>query len=47
MYSPGRTLDNTIVNSGIKIVNRIKIPSDMVPEYAQVEITAKVFHDLD
>jgi hypothetical protein len=35
---------NAIVNSGIKIVNRIEIPPDMVPEDAQVEITAKVFH---
>jgi hypothetical protein len=35
---------NAIVNSGIKIVNRIEIPPEMVPDDAQVEITAKVFH---
>jgi GTP cyclohydrolase II len=35
---------NAIVETGIKIVNRIEIPPDMVPEDAKVEITAKVFH---
>jgi len=35
---------NAIVNTGIKIVNRVEIPPDMVPDDAQVEITAKVFH---
>jgi hypothetical protein len=35
---------NAIINSGIKIVNRIEIPPEMVPDDAQVEITAKVFH---
>ena len=35
---------NAIVNTGIKIVNRIEIPPEMVPDDAQVEITAKVFH---
>lgn len=35
---------NAIVDSGITIVNRVEIPPDMVPEDAQVEITAKVFH---
>jgi len=35
---------NAIVNTGITIVNRVEIPPDMVPEDAQVEITAKVFH---
>jgi len=35
---------NAIVSTGIKIENRIEIPPDMVPEDAQVEITAKVFH---
>lgn len=35
---------NAIVNSGITIVNRIEIPPEMVPDDAQVEITAKVFH---
>lgn len=35
---------DAIVNSGIKIVNRIEIPKDLVPDDAQVEITAKVFH---
>lgn len=35
---------NAIVGTGIKIVNRIEIPKELVPEDAQVEITAKVFH---
>jgi GTP cyclohydrolase II len=35
---------NAIVSTGIKIVNRIEIPPDMVPDDAKVEITAKVFH---
>ncbi|GMH50590.1 hypothetical protein TrRE_jg8875 [Triparma retinervis] len=35
---------NAIVNTGIKIVNRVEIPPDLVPADAQVEITAKVFH---
>ena len=35
---------NAIVNTGIKIVNRVEIPKELVPEDAQVEITAKVFH---
>mmetsp|Transcript_51762 Transcript_51762/g.124951 ORF Transcript_51762/g.124951 Transcript_51762/m.124951 type:complete len:106 (+) Transcript_51762:1598-1915(+) len=35
---------NAIVNTGIKIVNRVEIPPEMVPADAQVEITAKVFH---
>ena len=35
---------NAIVNSGIKIENRIEIPQELVPDDAQVEITAKVFH---
>ena len=35
---------NAIVNTGIKIENRIEIPKELVPEDAQVEITAKVFH---
>ena len=35
---------NAIVATGIKIVNRIEIPKELVPEDAQVEITAKVFH---
>jgi len=35
---------NAIVNTGITIVNRVEIPPDMVPDDAQVEITAKVFH---
>ena len=35
---------NAIVSTGIKIVNRIEIPKDLVPSDAQVEITAKVFH---
>jgi len=35
---------NAIVNTGIEIVNRVEIPKDLVPDDAQVEITAKVFH---
>lgn len=35
---------NAIVQTGIKIVNRIEIPPELVPADAQVEITAKVFH---
>lgn len=35
---------DAITSSGIKIVNRIEIPQDLVPADAQVEITAKVFH---
>ena len=33
-----------IVSTGIKIVNRVEIPPEMVPSDAMVEITAKVFH---
>lgn len=32
---------NAIVESGIKVVNRVPIPDDMVPEDAQVEMEAK------
>ena len=35
---------NAIVNTGIKVVNRVEIPPEMVPDDAKVEITAKVFH---
>jgi GTP cyclohydrolase II len=35
---------DAIVSTGIKIVNRVEIPPEMVPEDAKVEITAKVFH---
>jgi len=35
---------NAIVGTGIKIVNRVEIPPELVPPDAQVEITAKVFH---
>lgn len=35
---------NAIVNTGIKIENRVEIPAELVPDDAQVEITAKVFH---
>ncbi|RHY60392.1 hypothetical protein DYB37_010832 [Aphanomyces astaci] len=34
---------DAIVNSGIEIVDRVPIPEDLVPQDAQVEITAKVF----
>lgn len=33
-----------ITQTGIKIVNRVEIPPDLVPDDAKVEITAKVFH---
>lgn len=32
-----------IVSQGIKIVERVEIPPELVPKDAQVEITAKVF----
>jgi GTP cyclohydrolase II len=35
---------NAIVNTGIEIVNRVEIPKELVPDDAQVEITAKVYH---
>jgi GTP cyclohydrolase II len=35
---------NAIVETGIKIENRVEIPPELVPLDAQVEITAKVFH---
>ena len=35
---------NAIVQTGIKIENRVEIPPELVPADAQVEITAKVFH---
>lgn len=31
-------------NTGIEIVNRVEIPKELVPDDAQVEITAKVYH---
>jgi hypothetical protein len=34
---------DAIVDSGIKIVNRVAIPPELVPKDAQVEITAKVY----
>lgn len=34
---------NAIVNSGIKIVERVPIPPELIPKDAQVEILAKVF----
>eukprot|EP00903_Cladosiphon_okamuranus_P019271 g17715.t2 len=34
---------NAIVSTGIKIVERVEIPPELVPKDAQVEITAKVF----
>ena len=35
---------NAIVSTGIRIVNRVEIPANLVPDDAKVEITAKVFH---
>lgn len=35
---------NAIVDSGIKIINRIEIPNELVPDDAKVEIIAKVYH---
>lgn len=34
---------DAIVNSGIKIVERVPLPADLVPKDAKVEIDAKVF----
>ncbi len=34
---------DAIVNSGIKIINRVAIPPELIPKDAQVEIAAKVF----
>jgi GTP cyclohydrolase II len=34
---------DAIVSSGIKIVNRVAIPPELIPKDAQVEIAAKVF----
>ena len=34
---------NAIVNTGIKIVERVPIPKELVPADAHVEINAKVF----
>merc|ERR1712137_782037 len=34
---------DAIVNTGIKIEERVPIPEDLVPQDAKVEITAKVF----
>lgn len=34
---------NAITSTGIKIVNRVEIPPELVPKDAQVEITAKVY----
>ena len=33
---------DAIINSGIKIVERIPIPPELIPKDAQVEIAAKV-----
>jgi hypothetical protein len=35
---------NAIVSTGIKIVNRVEIPPDMVPDDAKVEITVSTKH---
>jgi len=32
---------NAIVKSGIEVINRIEIPSELIPADAQVEIEAK------
>ena len=34
---------NAIVKTGIKIVNRVPIPKELIPADAHVEINAKVF----
>ena len=34
---------DAIINSGIKIVERVPIPPELIPKDAQVEIAAKVF----
>ena len=35
---------DAIVKAGIDVVRRVEIPRDLVPDDAQVEITAKVYH---
>jgi hypothetical protein len=35
---------SAITATGIKIVNRVEIPPELVPADAKVEITAKVYH---
>lgn len=35
---------DAIINSGIKIVERIPIPPELIPKDAQVEIAAKVLN---
>lgn len=34
---------DAIINSGIKIIERVPIPPELIPKDAQVEIAAKVF----
>jgi GTP cyclohydrolase II len=37
---------DAIINSGIKIVERVPIPPELIPKDAQVEIAAKVSSSL-
>lgn len=41
MHSMSNMKHDAIVNSGIKIINRISIPSELIPQDAQVEMEAK------
>lgn len=41
MHSMSNMKHDALVNSGIKIINRISIPEDLIPQDAQVEMEAK------
>ena len=41
LHSMSNMKYDAIVNSGIEVVNRLSIPSELIPEDAQVEIEAK------
>jgi GTP cyclohydrolase II len=41
LHSMSNMKYNAIVKSGIEIINRIEIPSELIPADAQVEIEAK------
>jgi GTP cyclohydrolase II len=41
LHSMSNMKYNAIVNSGIKVINRISIPDDLIPQDAQVEMEAK------
>lgn len=41
MHSMSNMKHDALINSGIKIINRISIPEDLIPQDAQVEMEAK------